>query len=308
MKDLYSILGVDRKADQAAIKSAYRKLAKELHPDRHKDDDTITDRFKEVSAAYAILGDPDKRKRYDRGEIDESGQARAPFAAGAAGGGSGGGFQGFKGFRQRGGAGAGADFGDADDLFADLFGFKRGARTRSTRGQDVSYRLNVDFMEAVQGGKKRVGLSGGKTLDVRIPAGVRDGQQIRLAGQGEPGIGGGPPGDALVTVAVVSHPMFTRDGDDIHMELPITIDEAVLGAQVEVPTIHGSVNLTIPKGVSGGKRMRLKGKGIARGGKSGDHYVTLRIALPDKPDAALEAAIRDWAQTHRYAVRDKLKV
>jgi len=307
MKDLYSILGVDRKADQAAIKSAYRKLAKELHPDRHKDDSAIADRFKEVSAAYAILGDPDKRKRYDRGEIDESGQERAPFAAGAAGGGAGGGgFQGFRGFRQR--AGDSGDFGDAEDLFADLFGFGRGRRSRSARGQDVSYRLNVDFMEAVQGTKKRVGLSGGKTLDVRIPAGVRDGQQIRLAGQGEPGAGGGPPGDALVTVAVAPHPLFTREGDDIHMELPITIDEAVLGARVDVPTVHGDVHLTIPKGVSSGKRMRLKGKGVTRGGKSGDQYVTLRIALPETPDPALETAIREWAQSRRYSVRDKLKV
>lgn len=301
MKDLYATLGVGKTASDAEIKTAYRKLAKELHPDRHKGDDKIVDRFKDVSAAYAILGDKDKRAKYDRGEIDASGAERG-FGEGF-GGARRGGAGGFGGF---GGDAAGTD---AEDLFADLFGFGRGPRSqaRARRGRDVTYRLTVSFIDAVKGTTRRVTLSNGKTLDVKIPAGVTSGQKIRLSGQGEPGPGGGPAGDALVAVEVADHPFFARDGTDIHLDLPITIDEAVLGGKVSVPTVDGEVTLTIPKGASSGKRLRLKGKGIARpSAERGDQYVTLKIVLPDAPDEELEDAVRRWAKRRSYSVRDKL--
>jgi len=294
MKDLYSVLGVSRNASEADIKKAYRKLAKELHPDQHKDDETAAERFKEVSAAYSILSEPEKRKRYDRGEIDETGQERAPFGAGTAGAGAG--AHGFGGFRSGGGEGQ-SDFTEAEDLFADLFGFGRGSRRpRARKGRNVNYRLKIGFEDAVKGTTRRVTLSNGRTLDVKIPPGVQDGQQIRLSGQGEPGEGGGPQGDALVTVQVAPHPYFRREGADIHIELPITLDEAVLGGKVKVPTVDGDVSLTIPKNSSSGKRMRLKGRGVPGKAGRGDQYVTLKIVLPDKPDDKLEAAIAKWAK------------
>ncbi|WP_281300321.1 MULTISPECIES: DnaJ C-terminal domain-containing protein [unclassified Iodidimonas] len=304
MKDPYAILGVPKTADDATIKSAYRTLAKELHPDRNKGNDKIVERFKEVSAAYNIIGDKDKRARYDRGEIDASGAERAPFG-GAAGGfrpGAGGGFR-------PGADMGGASFTDSDDIFADLFGFGRGRRAqpRPQRGRDVVYRLKVDFIDAIHGITRRLSLSNGKTLDVKIPQGVADGQQIRLAGQGQAGEAGGPPGDALVKVEIAPHPFFRRDGLDIALDLPIRIDEAVLGARLSVPTPHGEVTLSIPKNTSSGKRLRLKGKGISAGGKTGDQYVTLKIVLPDHPDQDLEKAIKGWAKSHAYDVRAALK-
>jgi len=293
MRDLYSVLGVDRNAGEAEIKKAYRKLAKELHPDQRKNDEKAAERFKEVSAAYAILGDKDKRRRYDRGEIDETGQERAPFAADAAGAQD---FGGFGGFRPGGGGGQ-AEFTDAEDLFADLFGFgARARKARARKGRNVNYRLKVGFRDAVKGTTRRVSLSNGRTLDVKIPAGVQDGQQIRLSGQGEHGEGGGPPGDALVTVHVAPHPYFRREGEDIHLDLPITLDEAVLGGKVTVPTVDGNVNLTIPKNASSGKRLRLKGRGVPGKAGRGDQYVTLKIVLPEAPDEKLEAAIAKWAK------------
>jgi len=308
MKDLYSVLGVGRNASQDEIKKAYRKLAKELHPDQHKEDPKAAERFKEVSAAYQILGDEEKRKRYDRGEIDETGQERAPFGAGAAGAGAGAhgfsGFEGFRGFRP--GGGAQAEYGGAEDIFADLFGFSgfgRQKRSRAQKGRTVTYRLKVGFEDAIKGTTRRVTLSGGKTLDVKIPAGVQDGQQIRLSGQGHPGEGGGPPGDALVAVEVAEHPYFSREGDDIYLDLPITVDEAVLGGKVTVPTIDGEVSLTVPKNSSSGRRLRLKGRGVPRKGKRGNQYVTLKIVLPEERDADLEAAIADWAERHSYDPR-----
>lgn len=299
MKDLYSILGVARGADDATVKKAYRKLAKELHPDRHPGNAKISDRFKEVSAAYGILGDKDKRARYDRGEIDESGAERAPFGAGGPGG-----FGGFRTAR----AGGVDEVTDAEDLFADLFGFGRGRarRPRAARGRDVTYRLRIGFVEALHGVTRRLTLSNGKTLDVRIPAAVRDGQQIRLTGQGEPGAAGGPAGDALVQVEVAPHPWFRREGDDLHLDLPVSINEAVLGAKVTVPTPEGPVALAIPKSSSSGKRLRLKGKGVPKPGGAGDLYVTLRIVLPEAPDAALEKAIAAWAKGQPGDVRGGL--
>jgi len=309
MKDLYSVLGVDRNAGEAEIKKAYRKLAKELHPDQHKDDPKAAERFKEVSAAYAILSDPEKRKRYDRGEIDESGQERAPFGAGAASGAGAHGFGGFEGFRGfRPGAGGGhAESVDAEDLFADLFGFGRGRRRpRARKGRTVTYRLRIGFADAIKGTTRRVTLSNGRTLDVKIPAGVQDGQQIRLSGQGKSGEGGAPPGDALISVEVAPHPHFRREGDDIHLDLPVSVAEAVLGGKITVPTVDGDVSLTIPKNSSSGKRLRLKGRGAPGKGKRGDQYVTLKIVLPEAPDKDLEAAIAKWAKSHGYDPRRHL--
>ncbi|GAB4574947.1 MAG: DnaJ C-terminal domain-containing protein [Rhodothalassiaceae bacterium] len=297
MKDLYSILGVSRSADEAELKRAYRKLAKELHPDRNKDDARIAERFKEVSAAYAILGDKEKRARYDRGEIDESGAERAPFGFGTG--------ARRDGFTHR--ADMGGEFVDAEDLFADLFGFGKRRQARARPGRNVTYRLKIGFLDAVKGTSKRVSLSNGRTLDVRIPAGVRDGQQIRLSGQGEPGSGGGRPGDAIITVSVADHPLFRREGKDIHMDLPVTLAEAVLGAKIPVPTPYGTVTMTVPKGSSSGRRLRLKGKGITSpDGMAGDLYVTLQIHLPPSPDPELERLIARWSKEHDYRVREGL--
>ena len=327
-KDLYQILGVDRSASDADIKSAYRRLAKELHPDRNQGDQKIADRFKEVSSAYAILGDKEKRAKYDRGEIDESGQERAPYGAGA---GAGTGAGGFSGGRRGayGGAGFGSDRGfgsgfagstfdetvggeDVEDLFADLFGFSRGrtyqGRQQPKKGADQTYRLSVSFGDAARGATKRVTLTTGRTLDVKIPAGVTDGQQIRLTGQGKPGVHGGPAGDALVRVEVADHPYFERDDKDVILDLPIRIDEAGRAAKIKVPTLDGPVTVTVPKGSSSGRKLRLKGKGIGKEGERGDQYVVLKIVLPDEPDAALEDAIDEWARKHSYSVRDHLNI
>lgn len=300
MNDLYTILGVSKNATDAEIKRAYHALAKELHPDVNPGDEKVADRFKQVSAAYSILGDKKKRARYDAGEIDSSGAERSPFHAGGQGGFHPGGF------RSGGFQSDNVNFGGAEDIFADLFGFGRGHRPRARRGQDVVYHLKIPFLDAINGTTRRVSLSNGKTLDVKIPAAVRDGQQIRLAGQGENGISGGPPGDALITVAVMEHRFFRREGHDIHMDLPISIDEAVLGAKVSVPTVDGTVSLSIPKNSSSGKRLRLKGKGIKTPGKVGDQYVTLQVMVPNGPDKDLEAFLEKWAKKHPHSVRDEL--
>jgi DnaJ-class molecular chaperone len=288
MKDPYDILGVRRDAGEEDIKKAYRKLAKELHPDRNPGNRRAAERFKEVSAAYHILGDPKLKARFDRGEIDASGQERHP---------------GFQRGPWRGAERAGPAFGpDADifesirtggfeDLFGDLFGgLRRQARTRPRqRGADRRYTLRVSFLDAARGGRQRITLPGAKVLDVNIPAGIDDGQQIRLKAQGEPGVAGGPPGDALIEVGVDPHPFFRREGRDVHLDLPVTISEAVLGGQISAPTIDGMVNVTVPKGANSGTRLRLKGKGIpdARTGGRGDQYIRLIVTLPETIDPAL---------------------
>ena len=291
MSDPYETLGVKKDATADEIRSAYRQKAKKLHPDLNPGDKTAEGKFKELNAANDLLSDPDKRARFDRGEIDETGaekpQQRYYRDFAGAGAGADNPYQSNAGF---------ADFGDASDIFADLFGGAHAGGGRRTsfrsRGSDVQYRLELDFLDALNGVTRQVTLADGQPLDISIPAGTRDGQVLRLRGKGEPGFNGGEAGDALVEVAVRSHPFFTRDGDDIRLTLPITVREAVLGGKIRVPTPTGPVVATVPKNSSSGKSLRLKGRGAPkRGGSKGDLYVTLQIVLPPEPDPALEAAI-----------------
>jgi len=291
--DLYKVLGVNRTASDDEIRQAYRRLAKENHPDLHPGDKKAEDTFKEISAAFAILGDPDKRKRYDAGEIDASGQERPThqYYREYADGSGGDQYHSREGFE---------DFGD---IFGDIFG-RGGQRRRGgafeMRGVDFRYHLEIDFMEAALGAKKRVSLPEGDQLDISVPAGVPHGQVLRLRGKGGPGAGRGEPGDGLIELSIRAHPVFTREGDDIIVEVPLSVDEAVLGAKVEVPTIHGKVALTIPKGTSGGQIFRLRGKGIKNAStkKTGDQRVRTRLVLPPQPDPALEKAMQDWREAH----------
>ncbi|MFZ5704344.1 MAG: DnaJ C-terminal domain-containing protein [Pseudomonadota bacterium] len=307
MADLYSMLGLKRGADEAEIKKAYRKLAKELHPDRNTDNPKAAERFAEVTAAYDLLSDRDKRAQYDRGEIDEQGNPRGPFGFGGRGGG------GFNPGAGPGGAsfdfGDGADFGD---IFEGIFGRSRGAGAgpgagrrggfggfgtqgggRPLRGADVSYKLSVPFEDAAALKAQRISLPSGKTIDVKLPNGVETGTQMRLAGQGDEGPGG--RGDAIVTVEVRPHRFFIRDGDDVRLDLPVALEEAVLGEKVRVPTVDGAVMLAIPKGTASGKTLRLKGKGFHRkDGSRGDQLVTVMIDIP-QGDAELEAFVERWS-------------
>ncbi len=297
MADLYSLLGVNRGASDAEVKKAYRKLAKELHPDRNKDNPKASERFSEVTNAYDILSDADKRAQYDRGEIDEQGNPRAPFGYHAGGGAGRGGFGGNRGDGVHFEFGEGGDFGD---IFSDLFGggARRGGspfggRQRPARkGADVAYRLQVAFEEAAALKPQRVTLSNGKTIDLKLPPGIENGRQMRLSGQGEAGPGGN--GDALVTIEIRPHRFFKRDGDDVRLDLPVRLDEAVLGAKVKVPTVEGAVMLTVPAGSTSGRTLRLKGKGFHKtSNERGDQLVTLVVDLPAH-DPALEAFARDW--------------
>lgn len=305
-EDPYALLGVPKNASDEEIRRAFRKLAKELHPDLNPGDKAAVERFKKVSAAYELLGDPEKRKRYDRGEIDASGEPRHAYQRqGAAGAGP----FGWRGARPGGPA---PDFEDIgfSDIFSEIFGGARGARgTRFTgiRGSDVRYTLEIDFLEAVTGARKRVTMPEGGMLDLTVPEGVQDGQVLRLKGKGGPGFRGGEPGDALVEIKVRPHPQFKRVGDDISLDLPISIDEAILGAKIEVPTISGRVQLTIPKGTSSGRVFRLRGKGVRNvtAGTTGDQLVTVRIVLPEKIDDSLAYFMSEWRQRHAYNPRER---
>ncbi len=303
--DLYQQLGVKRGASEAEVKKAYRALAKQLHPDRNKDNPKAAERFSKVTQAYDILSDKDRRAKYDRGEIDEDGNPRMPFGGGFGGGGTrssaGGGRGGAGGFEGFGGTGFDPNTADLSDLFEGLFGAATGGRRGGgfgrrqappQKGADVAYRLKVPFIDAAILKAQRVTLSGGKTIDVKLPNGVDSGTKIRLAGQGQPGPAGN--GDAIVTIEVASHPFFTRDGKDIRLALPVSLKEAVLGAKVKVPTPDGAVMLTVPKGSSSGKVLRLKGKGFTdKSGRRGDQLVTLNVDLP-AGDAKLEAFASGW--------------
>ncbi|MFC2967588.1 DnaJ C-terminal domain-containing protein [Acidimangrovimonas pyrenivorans] len=304
-EDPYDVLGVAKTASAAEIKKAYRKIAKESHPDLHPGDAAAEARFKAAGTAFELLKDPETRARYDRGEIDASGQERPQrrqryyrdFAEDA-------GNPYRQGPRYEG-------FGDEADIFAEFL--RRQARQGGgdfsshafrARGADAHYALEVPFLTAATGGAMRISLPGGGDLEVKIPKGVADGQTLRLRGKGGPGQGGGATGDAYVTLSVRPHPVFRRAGDDIAMTLPITLDEAVLGAKVEVPTIAGPVKVTVPKGATGGQVLRLRGRGIAAPGRAvGDQLVELKIAMPQEVDDDLARFMEEWRKTHGYDPR-----
>ena len=303
----YELLGVKKDASQKDIQSAYRKLAKKLHPDLNPGDKEAERKFKEVSAAYGIVGDEEKRGKFDRGEIDASGAEQAPrnyyrdYAG--SGGAEGGAYHNGGGF---------SDFGDADDLFSSFFsrraqgggGGSAGGGMRM-QGQDRHFSMEIEFLDALNGATRTVTLPDGATLDVKIPAGSRDGQTLRLKGKGEPGFNGGPPGDALIDIRVKPHALFTRDGDDIRFELPVSLSEAVLGGKIRVPTPSGAVNVTLAPHSNTGKVLRLKGKGAPnRFGGHGDAYVTLKVVLPEKPDAALSEFVRNWTAGEAHRPRE----
>lgn len=312
MRDPYQVLGVAKSASEADIKKAFRSLAKKHHPDTHAGDEAAKKRFQEISAAYDILGDKDKRAKFDAGEIGADGNPRGfdpraggfrgnPFGFGGAPGGGAGGEREFHfSWDDRGGA---QGF-SAEDIFADLMGGgrARGGRgaPRPARGEDFAVAITASFAESVMGGTRRIVLANGEQIDVKIPPGLKDGQQIRAKGRGGAGRQGGPNGDVLIQVSVAPHPYLTREGNDLRMDLPVTLKEAVLGAKVPVPTLSGTLNLTIPPNSNSGAVLRLKGKGVpAHGGAvnsepAGDLYVRLVVALPDPPDAGLKKFVEGW--------------
>ncbi len=304
MRDPYEVLGVPKTASAAEIKAAFRKQAKQCHPDTHPGDAKKAAKFREISTAHEVLSDKEKRAQYDRGEINADGSQRAQQRSYQHAG------------QRAGGSPFGFEAGVNDDFLSEFFSGLRGGGRRTTRakGEDVRYRLNAAFVDAAKGGRERITLPNGKTLDVNIPAGVQEGQQIRLRGQGELGLGGGPAGDVLIEITILPHPLFVREGNDIHLTLPISLQEAVLGAKIAVPTIDGPVTMNVAKGANSGSKLRLAGKGCVKAGAKGsavargDQIVTLQVRLPDKPDAALSAFIKDWAPEHPYDPRAKLKL
>jgi DnaJ-class molecular chaperone len=306
--DPYVALGLNKTATADEIKKAYRKIARTSHPDLNPDDTSAEARFKEASAAYDLLKDPEQRARFDRGEIDATGAEKQPerkfyrdyaqnpdnpYQSG----------QQYEGF------------GDASDIFEEILrqraqgGRRPAAHGFSTRGQDRRYALEIPFMDAVNGGKTRITLPDGGVLDAKIPQGTADQQTIRLRGKGDPGFEGGPAGDALVTLSVRPHPLFRREDNDILITLPITLDEAVLGGKVEVPTIGGTVKLSIPKGASSGQTLRMRGRGVKPAGKTaGDQRVELRIVAPKTIDKELEEFMESWRKTNAYNPRMGMKI
>jgi DnaJ-class molecular chaperone len=297
VKDPYEILGVERAASPDEIQKAYRRLAKKLHPDLNPGNKVAEERFKEVSGAYGLLSNAEKRQRFDSGEIDASGAERPQQRY-------------YKDFANQDGAGSPydnpsgfADFAQSDDILSELFR-QQSQRARRAPGMDLHYRLAIDFVDAVNGATKRLTLPHGGSIEVTIPPGVREGQVLRLREKGAPSQGEGPPGDALVEILINPHRFFERHGDDIHLELPVTLAEAVLGARIRVPTTSGPVTVTIPKGSNNGSVLRLKGKGVARrGGGRGDEFVRLKLMLPAQPDPELESFLSSWAPKPDYDPR-----
>ncbi len=296
LADPYQILGVSREATQTEIRKAYLRLAKKNHPDLHPGDKSAEARFKDIASAHDIVGDAKKRARFDSGEINASGaeRPRPPER---------------EFYRQHADAGPGSKYDrnwhDTEhfdsDLFAELFG-ARGAQGNA-KGPDINYTLSVDFIEAVNGAKKRVVMADGKTIDISIPAGLQDGQSLRLRGQGHPGIGAGAPGDTLVEIHVKPHAVFHRDGNTIRSTLPVTIGEALAGAKLSVETVSGTVQLTIPRGSNAGTILRLRGKGVPAKSGLGDHLVELQVVLPDHADEEFIKSVAEWEAKHPYNPR-----
>jgi DnaJ-class molecular chaperone len=299
MTDPYETLGVSKTASAEEVQKAYRQLAKKLHPDLNPGDKSAEEKFKDVTAAYDLLGDNEKRARFDAGEIDAQGVEKPQRRY-------------YRDFADRGETGpftsdsGYADLNDAD-ILSEIFG-RRGANMKM-RGGDVRYHLAVDFLSAVNGAKPQLALPDGSEITVTIPPGTRDGQVLRLKGKGRPGYNGGEPGDALIEIEVRPHPQFTRKDDDIHLELPISLAEAVLGGKVKAPTPSGAVMLSVPKGANTGTTLRLRGKGVSKAnGGHGDQYVTLKVVLPDKPDPELEEFIARWSKAQAYDPRRTMEV
>ncbi len=313
MRDPYEVLGVPKNAGEADIKKAFRALAKKHHPDKHAGDAGAQKKFQEISAAYDILGDKDKRGQFDAGAIGNDGNAKgfdprggfrqgSPFGFGAGGGGN-------KDFHfsfddAPGGGGAGG--GGFEDILASMMGGGR-RQSRAAAGQDFTAAVTVSLSDAVSGGSRRIALANGEQIDVKIPVGVTNGQTIRIKGRGGPGHGGGPNGDVLLQVAVAAHPFIARDGNDLRMDLPISLKEAVAGGKVPVPTLSGTLSLSVPEDSNNGSTLRLKGKGVPAHGRveAGDLYVRLVITLPDKADPALKAFVENWDTS--YDPRAKLR-
>jgi DnaJ-class molecular chaperone len=328
MRDPYDVLGVSKSASEGDIKSAYRRLAKKLHPDANKHDPKAASRFAELNAAYEIVGDADKRKAFDRGEIDAEGKPRFQGFEGFGaqpGGGGGAQFESFSfgpdGFRRSGGGGGGFSGGGIDELLRGMFG--GGARGGARRGfgapfegedfgaaagagQDLHASLTIALSDAAKGTKARVHLPTGKDIEVKIPAGIASGQQIRLKGQGWPSASGGA-GDALITVNVAPHPLFKPDGNDLRLDLPITLYEAALGGKVRVPTLDGAVELAIPAGTNSGRTFRLKGKGLKVKGGAGDLLATVRIVMPERVDDEFRDLMKTWRDKKPYDPRNGME-
>lgn len=301
MSDLYKRLGLAKGATADEIKKSYRSLAKKYHPDLNPNDANVKKKFQEITEAYEILSNPEKRGQYDRGEIDESGTPRAPY-----------GFSGFKGE-----AGARSPFQEefhfsnssffGDDIFSSIFGQGGPKRTRAAqpqKGDDLHYTLKIPFLDACLGTKRHINLGDNRSVELAIPAGIEHGNKLRLKGKGKPGPHGGPEGDAFVEVHIADHPYFKREGHHILLTLPLSLPEAVLGAAVKVPTIHGPVNMRIPPSTSSGKLFRLKEKGIESKGKKGDQLVTTSLILPQNSDGELIHFLENWEKNHPYKVRD----
>jgi len=315
MRDPYDVLGVAKAASPSEIKKAYRQLAKKYHPDHNKTDPKAKERFAEVNSAYEIVGDDEKKAKFDRGEIGPDGKPRFAgfegFGAGPGGftGRPGSGPGGAQHFEFNFGGNAGRPGFDPSDLFADLFGggVKRGraGAAQPRRGEDVVATATVPLETAALGGSARVVLPSGRTLDVKIPAGIEDGNQIRLRGQGQPGPIGGEAGDALITIKIASHPYFRIEGRDLRLDLPVALYEAALGGKIAAPTLAGKVELTIPPNSNGGRTLRLRGKGLpaADGKPAGDLYFSLKLMAPESPDAEFEALMTKWRDTKPYDPR-----